>query len=312
MRLKNIILNALRIIVTFTFIIYLFKKIEIKEAWTILKTANIFYVLLTFLLFLSFFLILTIRWRILLNTQELHFPLRFLFLSYIVSHFFNNIFPTTIGGDVIRVIDTGKKEGKAKSFAVVFADRMTGFVGLFIMVTLITLIFFPSNIFILLFSLGGFTLAFGILVIFSSQKLYGFFKKIFKKLTIMRIGEKLIRAHDYFLFFKNKKRYIALSILLSLLVQINISLMWYSLFASLGENTRFIYFLVVTPVVNTVSMLPVTIGGLGVRETTFVELMVRYGVLKETAFSTSILFLIFNTLFGIIGGIIFLFRKKKI
>jgi len=260
MRLKNIILNALRITVTFTFIIYLFKKIEIKEAWTILKTANIFYILLTFLLFLSFFLILTIRWRILLNTQELHFPLRFLFLSYIVSHFFNNIFPTTIGGDVIRVIDTGKKEGKAKSFAVVFADRMTGFVGLFIMVTLITLIFFPSNIFIL----------------------------------------------------KNKKRYIALSILLSLLVQINISLMWYSLFASLGENTRFIYFLVVTPVVNTVSMLPVTIGGLGVRETTFVELMVRYGVLKETAFSTSILFLIFNTLFGIIGGIIFLFRKKKI
>ncbi len=310
MRLKTVLLNTIRIIFTIVFLLYLLKKIDVEKALVVLKKANSFYLILSLLLFFCFFAALSIRWKILLKAQNMNFTFSYLFISYIVSHFFNNIFPTTIGGDVIRVIDTGKQEGKAKSFAVVFADRMTGFIGLFMMVTFISLIFFPTNIFIITFSITGFSIALGIILVFSSYRLYDFFKKVFKKIRVLNLGDRLIRTHDYFLLFKNKKRYLVASTFISILIQVNISAMWYLLFISVGGNTPFLNFLVITPVVNTISMLPITIGGLGLRETTFVELLSRYGVIKEIAFSTSILFLFFYVAFGLLGGIIFLIRKN--
>ena len=72
------------------------------------------------------------RWRLLLESQGVRVPFRYLLNSYIVATFFNNVLPTNIGGDVFRIADGARyTESKTLSSAIVFVDRLIGFAGLF-------------------------------------------------------------------------------------------------------------------------------------------------------------------------------------
>ncbi len=70
------------------------------------------------------------KWKMLLASDGVHVPLGTLLSSYLIATFFNLFMPSSIGGDAYRVVDTGKHGGSAKSFASVFADRLTGFLAL--------------------------------------------------------------------------------------------------------------------------------------------------------------------------------------
>jgi uncharacterized membrane protein YbhN (UPF0104 family) len=58
-------------------------------------------------------------------------------------------------------------------------------------------------------------------------------------------------------------------------------------------------------------MIPVTIGGLGLRENLFVTLFSQHGMHSSQAGAISLLYLIVNLIFALIGGIMFLFIKKE-
>ncbi len=73
----------------------------------------------------------TWRWRLLLDAQHVHVPVRQLLGSYLVATFFSNFLPSNIGGDVIRIRDTAKPAAsKTLATTVVLADRVIGVIGL--------------------------------------------------------------------------------------------------------------------------------------------------------------------------------------
>jgi uncharacterized membrane protein YbhN (UPF0104 family) len=64
------------------------------------------------------------------------------------------------------------------------------------------------------------------------------------------------------------------------------------------------------PIVLLVLTIPITVGGLGLRELLYIEIFKLYGIPDAVAFSFSLIGdVLFALIIGIIGGIIYAFRK---
>jgi len=85
-------------------------------------------------LYVAMMALSTWRWRLLLAAQGFPASLRALSASYMVATFFNNFFPSNIGGDVVRVRDSSKLTGSTTtSLAVVAIDRILGLGALYVL-----------------------------------------------------------------------------------------------------------------------------------------------------------------------------------
>jgi glycosyltransferase 2 family protein len=71
------------------------------------------------------------RWQRVLAVFDAHVPLRRLVSTYFAGQFVGNVLPSTVGGDVLRVTRTAKDIGAGDiAFASVVLERLTGFVAL--------------------------------------------------------------------------------------------------------------------------------------------------------------------------------------
>lgn len=77
------------------------------------------------------------RWRLLLEAQRIHLSFRWLTSSFLVAAFFNNLLPSNIGGDVVRVADTARSAGsKTLAATIILVDRGIGLLGLLLIAAL--------------------------------------------------------------------------------------------------------------------------------------------------------------------------------
>ncbi|HSO95043.1 MAG TPA: lysylphosphatidylglycerol synthase transmembrane domain-containing protein [Acidimicrobiia bacterium] len=88
--------------------------------------------LVTGILLMGFSLILAAwRWQRVLDVFDVHVPLRRLVSHYFAGQFVGNVLPSTVGGDVLRVTRTARDIGAPDvAFASVVLERLTGFVAL--------------------------------------------------------------------------------------------------------------------------------------------------------------------------------------
>jgi uncharacterized protein (TIRG00374 family) len=69
-------------------------------------------------------------------------------------------------------------------------------------------------------------------------------------------------------------------------------------------HVPFLYLAVLYGVVSLVSVLPITQGGLGVRELAYQSLLVKLGVNPDTALAFGVYWFLISTLTSLFGGII--------
>ncbi|HZP30169.1 MAG TPA: lysylphosphatidylglycerol synthase transmembrane domain-containing protein, partial [Acidimicrobiia bacterium] len=83
------------------------------------------------LLMAGSFVLAAWRWQLVLAVFGAHVPLRTLFKHYLAGQFVGNVLPSTIGGDVLRITRSSKDVGaRDVAFASVVLERLTGFVAL--------------------------------------------------------------------------------------------------------------------------------------------------------------------------------------
>jgi hypothetical protein len=76
----------------------------------------------------------------------------------------------------------------------------------------------------------------------------------------------------------------------------------------MGTGLSFASFIFIVPVITVVSMLPISIGGAGVRENSLVFLMVALGAQPERSAMVSLILFVFLIILGITGAIIYITR----
>jgi uncharacterized protein (TIRG00374 family) len=99
---------------------------------------------------------------------------------------------------------------------------------------------------------------------------------------------------------------------LSLLAQLGRCVVFALIFRSLGAEVEFVYYLIFIPLLFIISYLPISVGGLGVREAALVAAFQPLGVPAEVAFSAGIISYLVNLAFAGLVLLVPLLAPKRL
>lgn len=214
-----------------------------------------------------------------------------------IGSFFNTILPGIVGGDAVKAYYLYRETGNPGiSMASVFMDRYMGFVS----IMLIALISLPFG-FAYIKGTGLEYLFPGIILIFIAGS-FVFFKA--------RIGERLRFLREFYNFFdayrnfNNTANILLKTLFLSATIQLMNMVAVYIISRAMGIDVPFLSILLFIPFIVTVSMIPLSISGLGVREAAFVMLFGKVGIKPEAAITLSLLWFI-SVVIGSLPGLLF-------
>jgi uncharacterized protein (TIRG00374 family) len=311
---KKKIFAILRIVVSVGLIAYLIKS-QFKDFTTIfalIKTVNVPLLLAAASIHIFGVWISAVRWQLLLKTQDVIISQGYLSSSFLIGSFFNNILPTSIGGDIFRSVDIATKAGVSvgKSASLLVMDRFAGIISAALYAVIALFLGFAT--------IGTTSYIIPIAIFFAVCIILGFLllnpsilrlnKIVFKIKFLSKIREKLMEVYHTFLSFKKYKLALIEALLCSLALQFGVILHYWLAAKSLGINLPLISFFFIVPVVTIIAMLPITIGGTGLRENVLVFFMVALGAQSEKSAMASLLLFAMLIVLGVFGGIIYAVR----
>jgi glycosyltransferase 2 family protein len=270
---------ALKIVVSGACIWYISGKIDIEQARKLLRQANGFYLLPALVLFILSKLISAIRLQVNFNNIQLPLNSGDNIRLYWLGMFYNLFLPGAISGDIYKVILLSKRYNHPykKITGAVILDRFSGLLGLGILLALIAwFVFLPASV-PLQISLAA----------------------------LVSIAVFYFVIHQY---FPDLKKGFYHTLLLGIAVQVLQLACVYLIMQSLGINQNELAYLFIFLVSSAASVLPVTVGGLGIRELVFLEGAVWFQAGTEKAVLISLIFYLV-TLFTSLWGAIWLFKN---
>jgi glycosyltransferase 2 family protein len=283
---RQVLIWILKIVVSGGLLYLLVSRVpEPSQLWALVRAASLPWLLLALALYLVMILVGAWRWDRLLRAQHVTVPFATLVNSYLVATFFNNFLPSNIGGDVVRIRDTAPHAGsKTLATTIVLVDRGIGLMGL-VLVAAVPAVLFPRGVAAMLRPL----------------------RAIHQEWVEVRI-ERLTTALAK---FRDAIASLASGFLASVLVQAILVGFYASIAHALHVVVPVEHIAVVVPLSFIVQMLPVSIGGLGVREATFVYYFKQFGDPVETALALSLVGGALTMLFSISGAVVNVTRRRS-
>jgi uncharacterized protein (TIRG00374 family) len=232
-----------------------------------------------------------------------------------ISFFYGFLLPSSNGMDAVRIYQIEKRNPTARGMAgaAVLMERILGIIILMLL-SVFSLIFMEKSI----FSIVGipvlvcFSIIFGLLGLILNKTVFAKIIQLFDKVKLIeKITTYLLKLSTGFRILRKEKK-IFLSIPLILSLQLANIFLVYLLYKTFGIEINFFTHLVFVPIIQLLSLIPISINGFGIREGGFVFLYNLIDVDKGLSMVVSILyFLILIGIPSIIGGVLNLFFYKK-
>jgi len=309
-KIKKFLSFILRISISIILLVFLFKfnKIDVHSLISDIKSTNKVFLAIGFLIIFFAHTLGFFRWKMLLKVVGINASLKKLISSFSGGVFFSIFLPSTIGGDLVRAAELAGHTNKTKEvIATVFLDRLSGFIGLVLVIlpalllgrnlVLDKVVF--SSVFAILILLVV------ILFILFNKFVYLNLNKFLSEPGAGRIKEAIKNMHQEIHLFRHHKKIIVANLTVSFLIQLLMPICAYFIGLSLGINISPVYFLIFIPIISAITLLPVAIGGLGLREGLFVLYFAKAGVIKQLALAMSLLSFSFIVFYAAIGGLIY-------
>lgn len=299
LKANKILLIALKLAISSSLLYLVLTKTGIEEVFLTLKSVSILSFIAAVALYIVAQMTSTIRWKLLLPEG---IGIRRVFSLYMIGAFFNTLLPGVIGGDAVKGFYLYQLTGKGSmSLASVFMDRYIGFIGLIIICTLS----FPFGYKYFSGSHLEWMLPFVIVsFIIASFLIFG-----------LRLGRQIRLLSEFYAYFhtyRNQTRIILQALGLSIILQLMVIFTVYVLALGMGQDIPFLVFLIFLPLIILFTMIPVSISGLGVRESAFVLFFGLVGMKPEVSTALSLLWFLTVTTASLIGLIEYLKFKKEL
>ncbi len=318
--------RCLKVLVTIAFFVVLFRWIQ-RHDWTAaLRATDPFYVTLSFLIIPVMVGSSCAKWHVLLRAQGHPVPFRTLFAYYLVGYYFSNLLPSMVGGDAVRLAYSGRRIGSfGHAAAAVFLERFTG-----ILLLLALVVAAPAlrpglhrHPAIWVPAVGSAALLAGVAVAsVGARPLRAHLRRWCERPSgndaprgrISRLSLRLARSLDRFLskldvgfgVLRRDRRGLAQVIGLTLLFYGLAALNVWLAFRSFGPAPGPREILAVLPTALTVAMIPITLGSLGIAETSYVF---YFGLLGISPAHTGVMALFLRLkliLLGMVGWLVYL------
>ena len=307
----------LKLLITLSILFYLFSKLDLHIILKLLTRSNLWILLLSFIIFSSRNIFGAFRNKVLLAFKKFDFSVFTLTKLYFIGFFFNLFLPTVVGGDIARGYYLYKYSGgKEEAISSILVERALGILALMFL-SFFSVIFaslYGFNVItnnLMKFIFISFGAGFLISLLFFYKKTEQYFERILPSIILTKFKSPVNVIRNVIEY--NKSPAVLLNaFILSIVFQFFSIISTYLISLAMGCTTSFLYFLILLPVVWLVSMIPITINGLGLREGSFVFLFSTTGMSKEMAMTISILWLAQTVLLGVLGGVIFLLEGSSI
>lgn len=280
----------LKLFIGLSILFALFYKIGFNEVYKTLITFNFFFLPLVFITYIISFILGTLNLKILLNSLNLKINFWKLAKYYQLSWSFGLFIPGRLGE--FSLVYFLKKEnlvsGKGTAIAVIDKIITVAVTSLFAIVGFF--IFFTTEQAIRL--MGILILGFLILLFFILSEPG---RELIKKYVLRSYSEKFKGfSKTLFFFLREQKKRLLLNALITVIKLVVTALTVYLFFAAFNQNVLFVDVLVITAIGTIISMIPVTISGLGIRESITVFLFSEVGIPTTVTASVMVVALILN------------------
>jgi len=315
--MKKIAILLLKIGVTSALFILLFNKLGFSAIFDRVVSADPLFLAAGCTIFFVSIFLSAVQWNLLLKHQGVIIGEKQTFILYMIGHFFNNFLPGAMGGDLIKVykLKSDHKRGK-EGLVATFLDRFAGLfmLSLFALISAAYLhhhpdIPFSGNLY--LYIIAVFALFFAALIFLFSRRVarivYG---TVLKNINPMNLRDKFSDLHNFLHLYRGNRILYIKVFALSLIIQfMRISVHWFAA-KSIGFDIPFVVFLVFVPLIALIASLPLSFGGLGVREGLGQVLFTAAGFNGPMAVATQFLASLIGIAVSIIGGVLFIFQRK--
>ncbi len=257
-----------------------------------------------------------LRWELLHPNEDRGMSKWAYFRLSMLSFFFNLFMPGALGGDVIKTAYAiNESEGqKIKKVIAILMDRVIGLISILILGMLALLIThekLPISLWhvVVLFLLSG-----GFVIFLFSSKVLDFFEKIIGKTPWLSrlISPLLTNWRESVKYYRNNLNSVFYSLALCVPIHLISFIIYYVLAISLGINVGFFEMIFAVAIMWLITAVPISIGGMGIRELSFVWLLGMFSVPPEQAVSLSVLGYVNSLIKSVFAlPLLFDFRKNK-
>jgi hypothetical protein len=262
-----------------------------------------------------------LRWKWILDVQGLTVKFSRLFSISFIGLFFNAFMLGSTGGDVIKAwyVAHETHHKKAEAIATVVVDRLIGLLALFV-IALFMMALYHARVFSdpKLFWFSVATL--GVVVFTVMGTVVGLWVGFVDKFPGLRLWLERLphypmmrRMVDAYRVYASHPVVLAKTLLISFVVHFFSMLSIWCVGRGLGVLSASItdYFLYL-PIINSVTAVPITISGFGVREGMYIKMFHEVGVAGPVALVMSLLGYLAALFWSIVGGGFFLTHRKEL
>ena len=289
-------------------------RLDLAELAVLLANINPIYLAPALLLFIPLLVIKAMRWQLLMKAQDIGYSLRDSTIMYAAAMYIGVITPGRMG-DFIKIFYLkGDNYPFGKSFATVLQDRLfdigslllLGYAGMLLFITLFEkAIIILSVIFVVTFVLV-------IFLIYKKELGLGILKYVSS--NFIPEGYRENAKAGFLDFYKAIKtlntKHLVLAIFMTFLGWVLYFLTMYLLALSIDINIPFLYLATCVSIAAVITLIPISISGIGTRDATLIVLFSYLGLSKETAIAFSMMILLMYAVNGLIGLVAWL--KKPI
>jgi len=296
----------LRFVISILLIGFVFYKTGLPQLWESLKQTQLNYLLLSVAITPVLIFVSAWKWQVILRALKIKVSVFKCFWLYVVGYFFNTVLPTNVGGDVVRAYALGKSTGRrAEAYSSVFVERFTGLSVLLLMAIIAFLLAIQklANNWLsiaLLVCLVGY---FGILFVVLNSRVLEWSLNHLKIKPVQGVLVKLQKFQRATLSLKNEKRAFAFAVFMSFLFYFFAVVNVYVSALAFQANINFLDALIITPIVMVITMIPLSIGGIGLAEGAYYFTFMRMGAAGAVGLSVALLMRAKALFAGLVGGL---------
>jgi uncharacterized protein (TIRG00374 family) len=300
--------------------VFVLTRIDFASFLSLLSDVRIRFIVLALLLLVIEVMLRSFKWRLLVQIFDRNYPLKNAVSTYLIGYAFGAITPAK-SGDVIKSVDLSRTTGMDMRISVSLAifDKIVDASILFglTLVSSIVVIFLFSDVNRYIIPLIAALIVFFIIFFFLLIKDIRFLlRPVYELFVPDRLKSK---AKEVYLAFVGVINHAKGNILFYYYILIAV-LDWTLLFSlswvfslAIGLDVPWFYFVIFVPIISTITLLPITVLGLGSRETASLFLFSLIGLSTEASVAVAWLGLFFIEIPQVIAGFlitIFFDRKK--
>ncbi|MFB6347470.1 MAG: YbhN family protein [bacterium] len=314
---QNPIVFWLKVVVVVLLMGGLFTFIPLGRTVSVLLNVSALWLLLAIALRAINFFVSSLKLYVLIPTareDEYDLSVWRVFGIYLAGKFFGNFLPTSVGGDVIKVRELGVRNlPLSDATSSVFLERLTGLLGVVFIAIAVTLpgveLLEPYNLRAIRYpflglALGGLALG---TVCWNYLDWFERFLESWKRWPLVSSFQSFVNSlREY----HGNNWQIAVVLFISVLYHLIRCLYLWIAIRALGASADFLYLLPAIPIVTFVSLIPISLNNLGLREGAITFAFTALGLTSVESLGVALLTRLIGYALSLGGGFYYLKRSK--